>query len=631
MSVETLDVRRLAATELFSEARSEDIQRLLDAAEVRLLHPGEILFRAGESYRHALLIVYAGTLVWPTDARDSARSDVEMQGGEAGTGTVLGLSGFIDHAPYATTVRARGECTVLVLDENTLARLEHSSPALFESFNRLIAARLRQQPQRAISGALATPVHQYMKAPLASCAAGLSLNEAFQRMQTRKIGSLGVVNSQGELLGLLTCSSLSAALIRDGVSADTAVLAACVTPQTIDADAPLWQAEEILHRHGCKYLVVTQDDGLPCGMLSQTDILRALVRQAPDVLARIGQARTSAELRQIFEGLAEVARGLRETNRLASRSVRLLSDVHLAIQRRCVALTLGQLREEGLGEAPRDYAVLVMGSGGRREMLLNPDQDNGLIIADAPAPLTPAQQHWFERFAGELNRWLDEAGYRLCPGEIMARNPQFHKTLAQWCAQIRHLSEHPNQKAARWSNIVFDFDTLWGDERLTRALRRETLAALQGRTTLLEFMVEDDAAGRPPLGWFNRLVPAGDSERPGHIDLKRNGLRIIADAARVYALSAGIETCNTQERLQALLRQGRLSAGLFESVSAAQEILLDMLLEHQIQQCEAGQDVDKLLPFDTLGDTERASLRMAMLAVKRLQDQLQGQFGREAF
>ena len=47
-------------------------------------------------------------------------------------------------------------------------------------------------------------------------------------------------------------------------------------------------------------------------------------------------------------------------------------------------------------------------------------------------------------------------------------------------------------------------------------------------------MAEDDAEGKPALGIFNQLVTTRD-EKGEHIDIKRNGLRIIADAARIFA------------------------------------------------------------------------------------------------
>jgi CBS domain-containing protein len=127
--------------------------------------------------------------------------------------------------------------------------------------------------------------------------------------------------------------------------------------------------------------------------------------------------------------LAEEAAAIRETHRRARDAVRLVSDTHLAIERRVIELTLGAMQRQGEGEPPVLFAILVMGSGGRREMLLNPDQDNGLILAETPEAAQPHVQSWFTRFAERMNLNLAAVGYALCPGYLMARNPMCRRTL----------------------------------------------------------------------------------------------------------------------------------------------------------------------------------------------------------
>jgi CBS domain-containing protein len=213
----------------------------------------------------------------------------------------------------------------------------------------------------------------------------------------------------------------------------------------------------------------------------------------------------------------------------------------------------------------------------------------------------------------------------------MARNPMFHKTLSQWQQQFSHLIKKPNMKGAIWSNIVFDFDTLYGDDSLTYLLRQHLHGALQKNHRLLDYMVEHDAEGKPAIGLFNRLITSDEDAERGSIDIKRNGLRIIADAARVYALANGISQCNTLERLKSLVHRGILSADLVDAVSFAYEELLDMILQKQIQQKRSDQKLDKRVYLEELNEQQHSMLRMSMRAIKRLQDKLQGQYGRAAF
>lgn len=260
-------------------------------------------------------------------------------------------------------------------------------------------------------------------------------------------------------------------------------------------------------------------------------------------------------------------------------------------------------------------------------MMIKTDQDNGIILADSPEIQAPGTREWFMDFCDRINHRLDELGYDWCTGDIMARNPDYHKTLSEWRDYISRIAEVPSEKRARWSNMFFDFETLYGDDRLAIALRHHVITELAHKPRLLKHMVEDDAQGGPALGFFNRLVTATDKERKGKIDLKRNGTRLLDNAARIYALSEGIADTNTSDRLRALVRQGRLDSDFVESVLAAYDEIMDITLGHQLRQLEQGKPLDKLLDPGELTPLAEESLRMAMRIIKRLQGRMQGEFG----
>ncbi|WP_290648272.1 putative nucleotidyltransferase substrate binding domain-containing protein [Aquisalimonas sp.] len=570
---------------------------------------------------HTLFIVCSGEVELLTPGKVGTRE---------GCGAMLGLDQYLEQEPRYSEAVILERTALLRLEYETLRRLEQAHPSLSGIFNQIIARRIRD---RGIShanpqGALAEPVHRIMNAPLAGCSVTSSLCEAYESMRRRKIGSLGVTGEAGELVGVATLDSLAEATMVHWHLPDASVRHACRSVEAVDLKTPLWQAEALQKRKGVKYLVVMDGDR-PLGMLSQTNILNALLEQQGMLLNRVAESGDLERLAVISAEVAEVARDAWERNRDATRAVLLLSDFHLAVQRRCIELTIAGMRDEGFGDAPRRFAFLIMGSGGRREMLLNPDQDNAIIIDDdaGDAPLSDAEKRWFRVVTERVNVNLDRVGYVLCPGDIMARNPEYQRTLSLWCRRIDHITAHPNETAARWANILFDFDLLYGDSRLSRALWDHTLRALAERPRLLRFMADDNAQGRPALGLFNRLITADDAERRGRVDIKRNGLRLICDAARIFALHSGVADANTVDRLQAVVRQGELEAEFVDSVRAAHEVLMDLLLSHQLHQSAEGTVPDKLVRPDALDPLARESLRMAMYAVKRFQERLQGRFG----
>jgi CBS domain-containing protein len=162
---------------------------------------------------------------------------------------------------------------------------------------------------------------------------------------------------------------------------------------------------------------------------------------------------------------------------------------------------------------------------------------------------------------------------------------------------------------------------------LARQLRAHLNEQLEGNAGLLKFMMEDDAQGRAPINWFNQLVTTDRPDGMEIVDVKRNGMRIVANDARILALKSGIGVCNTTDRLDALVRKGVLSDDFGATVSAAYDELLDILLMHQLQQRSSGPPLDKEVAPQDLTAPAREALRVSMRAVKRFQERLQNEFG----
>jgi CBS domain-containing protein len=608
------------ALETFEKLSPDTLRDLRKRMTEVTLDPGATLFREDDAYGGRVYVIDQGTM----ELRRNGAAPVAL-----GEGDVLCLDSLFDQLPYRASAVATSDVTLGALTDEHLGEVEEDRPELFQALQRLLTQRMRDHAARRlpVTGVWSIPARAVMKSPLATCGPDVTVTEAFDLMRQRGIGSLGVVDKSKRLLGMMTFATLAEGMLKKGAHAhDSVVDSVCEAPEVIEPDAPLWKVQSEQARLGVKYLVVC-DAHKPAGVISQTDVLKTIISYQRSIIVEIGDAGDYAQLKAFNARLGQIARELQHRNRSAGMAVRALSEIHLAIQRRCIELVLQELREAGKGEAPVPYAFIIMGSGGRKEMIIQTDQDNGIILADTPHTTTRETQEWFEDFCDRVNHRLDEVGYEWCKGDIMARNPDFHRSLSQWRQHLTHIAGRPTEKSARWSTVFFDFDTLYGDDSLSVELRNHLLAELERHPRLLKMMVEDDASGRPAVGLFNRLVTASDKERKGKVDLKRNGTRLLADAARVYALSEGIDATNTGDRIRALVRQGRFDAEFAESVLAALDELLDFTLDHQIEQLEQGVPLDKLVDPEELTPLELEWLRMAMRVTKTFQGRLQGDFG----
>ncbi len=604
----------------FNQLSPDTLRELRSRMTELVLDSGQVLFQQNDVYTGSLYVIDDGTI----ELRRNGETPVML-----GKNDVLGLDCLFDQLPCRATATATSQVKLAALSDAQLSEVEQDRPELFQAMQRLLTNRMRSQASRrqTVSGVWLMPARSVMKSPLATCGSDITVEQAFDLMRQRGIGSLGVVDKPGRLLGIITYATLAEGLLKqNGIGGHSTVESVCHAPETIQPDTPLWKVQSEQARLGVKYLVVC-DGNKPAGIISQTDVLETLISYQRSVIVEISDATDYDQLRAFSARMGQIARELRHHNRSAETAVRALSEVHLAIQRRCIDLVVREMIDDGKGGAPVPYALIIMGSGGRKEMIIHTDQDNGIILADTPSTTTSATQEWFKEFCDRVNHRLDEVGYEWCKGDIMARNPDFHRSLSQWRQHLSHIATRPSEKSARWSTVFFDFDTLYGDDALIVELRSHLLSELKRHPRLLKMMVEDDASGRAAVGLFNRLVTASDKDRKGKVDLKRNGTRLLADAARVYALSEGIDATNTGDRIRALVRQGRFDVEFADSVLAALDELLDLTLGHQINQLEQGIPLDKLIDPDRLTPLELESLRMAMRVTKTLQGRLQGDFG----
>ena len=74
--------------------------------------------------------------------------------------------------------------------------------------------------------------------------------------------------------------------------------------------------------------------------------------------------------------------------------------------------------------------------------------------------------------------------------------------------------------------------------------------------------------------------------------MKKRGVTPITDLARVYALTAGVDQINTQERLKAANKKDTLSKSGLMDLSDAFEFLSTVRISHQARQIKANQQAD---------------------------------------
>jgi signal-transduction protein with cAMP-binding, CBS, and nucleotidyltransferase domain len=191
---------------------------------------------------------------------------------------------------------------------------------------------------------------------------------------------------------------------------------------------------------------VTDGEGRIVGLLDLDAALAAtadaMVRRM-DLLARDDSI---AGLKSVKLAQAGMARELLDEHVPAPEIQVFLTDINRDLYCRVIDRALAAMEDEGWGTPPVSLCVLIMGSGGRGENLLDPDQDNGFVLADYPDDAHWSIDRFFVELAERMTRDRTRSAF-LSARAVMATNPLWRKTLPQWQDQIAwaalHRRHHP--------------------------------------------------------------------------------------------------------------------------------------------------------------------------------------------
>ena len=460
-------------------------------------------------------------------------------------------------------------------------------------------------PGHAPIAVLTGPARAAMGAAPPALPAATPLGQAIATMAAARTSALMVVDDTGRAIGILTEQDIARRVAfqlgpeAPLAAAMTAPLIAC-TP-----DEGLWRAIALLRQHGLRHLPVLDAAGRCLGMLHRAEALAAV---SGGLLTHLEAL--SGDVAAIKAAQAGIARALLVEGLGAEAVVRLVNGINLDLHRRILAETLADH-----GPAPVPFTLLVMGSLGRGESLLTPDQDNGLILEDYPDQDHGTVDAWFRPFTEDFNQRLDQAGFPLCPGGIMARNPLWRKTARQWRDQMGVWANRRAGAALLFGDIVFDFRPAQGGEAEAASLRQHLAALLASRPAWLAAMAAQNSSLQVGLTLFGGF--ADDEPGPGsRTDLKLHGLMPLVAATRLLALRDGVTETGTSQRIAALATRGSIAAREASSLQAGFALLLDVVLRQQLADHAAGRRPGNLVDTATLPKEARQALREALKAVR---------------
>jgi CBS domain-containing protein len=439
-------------------------------------------------------------------------------------------------------------------------------------------------------------------------------------MQRERVGAMIVVDDDQRPIGIFTLRDMldRVALAQPDLAAPIASVMTTAL-RTLDAAAPALEAVLLMTRAGIRHVPLVAA-GKVVGMVSESRLLavtrdgiretRAALQAAPDV----------ATVKRAAREMREVVARLLHQGMAADAITRLLSTFNDVVFQRVVELC------DPEGHFPQAGACwVVFGSGGRCEQTLATDQDHAIVIDDALASGDPGLLDRLLALAGRVSLALDECGYALCRGGVMASNPEWCATGDLWRRRFSTWIDETEPQALLKAVICFDFRAVVGAPALALSLREHVTARASEGRFLLQ-LARNALENQPPLGMVRDFVLASGGDHPNTLDLKVNGVQPFVEGARVYALASGVAATNTVDRLREAGAARRIAAAEVEGWVEAFRFIQGVRLKLNVAQGEAGTTMHNHCDPDRLNDLERRILKESLRQARKLQMRLTRDF-----
>jgi CBS domain-containing protein len=456
-----------------------------------------------------------------------------------------------------------------------------------------------------------------------------TVKELVDRMESETASSAVIVDDGWRPAGIITEQDV-ARRIAFRLDPESPVSKIMTTPVvTIQRKDYLYHAVAFMRRRGLRHIPVLNEEGLVCGMLSLSEALSFLSEETLDLMRILTHEATIEGLRAVKTAQVELAQSLFADNVPVPEVQSLLTEINRDIHRRILRRHIAEMEsEKAWGKASVEFSLIILGSGGRGENFLFPDQDNAFIVDDYPDADHMKIDPWFIELADRMTKDLDTVGLPLCKGLVMATNPVWRKTLSQWKEQVSYWMRSRSPATLRYCDIFFDFAHGFGRTGYSDELREFVTEMGTRNPGFLKDMFSIQEDHNVAVGWFGRLLTEQDEQgRKGLINLKYNGTLPLVEAARLMALKHGIAETSTLARLKGLRECDAIDDDQYDYLSGGFNHITRLLLRQQLADFSSEEKkVTNFVPKNSLSKREKEYLADCFKAIQDLRGRLSSEF-----
>ena len=631
-------IKTLRETEPFNQLPEEIFSEFNQSAEIKKFPAHSHIISQHDQPTGYLYVIKSGLV----EIVVLTPGGVEMIVDYRKEGAFFGGTPIFTSSGYSAGARTVKETECYLIPEALLTKTAKSYPHITDFFNQAIYSRVRnlysdmvsEHAQSTLTQMEAYPfkkrLSEIMSTPVDTCTAETPVKDVARTMTQRGIGSILVCDKANKLKGIITEHDLVAkVLAREAVDCKTSIAGEVMTlqPYSMPPDTFMYEATTFMMGHKIKHMPIL-DRGEIVGMVTLQDLMKFRSQKSMLLIGNVSKARTVEDLISAHAEIVKLARALMSETRSHVETVEIISYIHHRIIRRCYELVLEETKRQG--EIPPDIKVcfIIMGSGGRKEMLLGPDQDNGFIYEDFPDEKIEEVDAFFIPFAEKLVGALARVGYPRCDGHVMVNNPLWRGRLKEWKARVSDWITVPEAQKVRYSSIFFDFMPIAGEASLCQDLRDIVHLQIKNHPIFLYHMMELDFRHKVPLSLIGRFSLEREKKHKGKLSLKQAGSIFIVDCVRMFLLEQQVDATTTTERLDQLVKLKVFNPETAEHIKAAFEAFTFLRLRNEIALIDQGKFPSHYLDPYALTKNEQDLLKEAFRVASKLQDSTKRHFSK---
>ena len=356
--------------------------------------------------------------------------------------------------------------------------------------------------------------------------------------------------------------------------------------------------------------------------LFKFDSLKKLLNSSSEFLfERLKSTERISEIREIHNELPLYIRNFVKTGSDINIITRTITGVSDIISQRIITNAISQC-----GEPPCRFAFIALGSEGRSEQGLSTDQDNAIIFENIYDERKTHVEEYFLKLGGIINDLLNQAGYKLCQGEIMANNPRWNQSLSVWKQYFKNWISLPEPQNLIDSSIFFDFRCIYGDNSLCDNLRNYIHTSISTSPAFLSQVAIMSVNYKIPVGMFGKIQTENKDDQTGTFNLK-NAIRLLVNIVRLYAMNHSINETNTLKRLESLYRNNNISLSFYREFSYCFRYLMNVQFQYQINCISQGIPANNYIDLSQLTTTELNNFKNVLSNISTFQSKIKYDFG----